>query len=102
MGVFAIPNDVFYGLAENDQAVVRSVLTEVMATIDSTSRDDNAEARRIMESMGIETVLVNRADVESWRRIIEEQYPELRRRRDIDVDLFDAMLALLDVFRATH
>lgn len=102
MGVFAIPNDVFYGLAENDQAVVRSVLTEVMATIDSKSRDDNAEARRIMESMGIETVPVNRADVESWRRIIEEQYPELRRRRDIDVDLFDAMLALLDEFRATH
>ncbi|HUF73477.1 MAG TPA: TRAP transporter substrate-binding protein DctP [Gammaproteobacteria bacterium] len=102
MGVFAIPSDVFYGLAESDQVVVRSVLTEVMATIDSTSRDDNAEARRIMESMGIETVPVNRADVESWRRIIEEQYPELRRHRDIDVELFDAMLALLDEFRATH
>jgi TRAP-type C4-dicarboxylate transport system substrate-binding protein len=102
MGVFAIPRDVFYGLAEGDQAVVRSVITEVMATIDRTSRDDNAEAERIMQNMGIRTVPVNRADVESWRRVIEEQYPELRRRRDIDVELFDAMLALLDEYRATH
>jgi len=102
MGVFAIPRDVFYGLAEGDQAVVRSVIAEVMATIDSRSRDDNAEAERIMQNMGIQTVPVNRADVESWRRVIEEQYPELRRRRDIDVELFDAMLALLDEYRATH
>jgi TRAP-type C4-dicarboxylate transport system substrate-binding protein len=102
MGVFAIANEVFYGLAESDQAVVRSVLTEVMATIDSTSRDDNAEARRVMESMGIETVPVNQADVDDWRRIIEQQYPELRRRRDIDVELFDAMLALLDDYRANR
>lgn len=102
MGVFAVPNNVFYGLAESDQAVVRSVIGEVMATIDSTSRDDNAEARRIMENMGIRTVPVDPSDVEGWRRVIEEQYPEIRRRRDIDVELFDAMLALLDEYRASH
>ena len=55
-----------------------------------------------MEDMGIQTVRVNQANVEEWRRIIEEQYPEIRRRRDIDVELFDAMLALLDEYRATH
>jgi hypothetical protein len=73
-----------------------------MSGIDSASRDDNAEARRIMSQMGIETVAVNRADVESWRQVIEAQYPDLRRRRDIDVALFDEMLALLDEYRATR
>jgi TRAP-type C4-dicarboxylate transport system substrate-binding protein len=102
MGVFVIANDVFFRLSPGDQAVVRTVITEVMAGIDSSSRDDNAEARRVMEGMGIQTVSVNRSDVESWRKVIEAQYPDLRRRRDIDVDLFDEMLALLDEYRATR
>jgi TRAP-type C4-dicarboxylate transport system substrate-binding protein len=102
MGVFVIAKDVFDRLSASDQAVVRAVITEVMAGIDSSSRDDNAEARRVMEGMGIQTVSVNRADVESWREVIEAQYPDLRRRRDIDVNLFNEMLALLDEYRATH
>jgi TRAP-type C4-dicarboxylate transport system substrate-binding protein len=102
MGVFAIARDVFYSLSASDQAVVRAVITEVMTGIDNSSRDDNAEARRVMEEMGIQTVAVNRADVESWREVIEAQYPDLRRRRDIDVKLFDEMLALLDEYRSTR
>jgi len=101
MGVFAIADDVFFDLAEPDQRVVRSVIAEVMAGIDSAARDDNAEARGIMAQMGIETVPVNPADVENWRQIIEAQYPEIRNRRDIDVALFDEMLALLDEYRST-
>ena len=102
MGVFAIDARVFYGLEPRDQAVMRTVIGEVMAGIDRDSRADNQEARRIMADMGIATVPVNDADVEVWRRIIEEQFPEIRRRRDIDVALFDEMLALLREFRATH
>jgi TRAP-type C4-dicarboxylate transport system substrate-binding protein len=102
MGVFAIANDVFYALTPADQAAVRSVITDVMASIDASSRDDNEEARGVMEDMGIETVSVNRADVEAWRDVIEAQYPDIRRRRDIDVELFDEMLALLDEYRATN
>lgn len=102
MGVFAIAEDVFDGLAEPDQGIVRTVIGEVMAGIDSASRDDNAEARRIMDEMGIETVTVNRTDVESWRQVIEAQFPDIRRRRDIDVELFDEMLALLEEYRATR
>jgi TRAP-type C4-dicarboxylate transport system substrate-binding protein len=102
MGVFAIAADVFYGLAPGDQAVMRSVIGEVMAGIDSDSRADNEEARRIMANMGIETVPVASTDVEVWRQVIAEQLPNLRRRRDIDAELFDEMLALLQEFRATQ
>ena len=73
-----------------------------MAGIDRDSRADNEEARRIMTDMGIETVPVDSADVEVWRQIIAEQFPEIRGRRDIDVELFDEMLALLQEFRATQ
>ena len=102
MGIFAVDAEVFYGLEPRDQEVMRTVIGEVMAGIDRDSRADNDEARRIMSGMGIETVPVNDADVEIWRQIIEEQFPEIRRRRDIDAALFDEMLVLLQEYRATH
>lgn len=102
MGVFAVAADVFYDLREDDQAIVRSVINEIMAGIDDASRGDNEEARQLMANMGIETVTVNPADVEGWRRIIEAQYPDIRRRSDIDVELFDEMLALLEEFRSAR
>ncbi len=100
MGVLAISNDVFDDLSPGDQEVVRSVLTEVMAEIDASSREDNAEARRIMADMGIETVPVNAGDVEGWREVIREQFSDIRSRRDIDTEVFDEMLGLLEDFRA--
>jgi TRAP-type C4-dicarboxylate transport system substrate-binding protein len=102
MGVFAIAADVFYRLEPGDQQVLRTVIGEVMSGIDRDSRADNEEARQIMANMGIETVPVNGADVEVWRQIIEEQFPAIRLRRDIDTGLFDEMLALLQDYRSTH
>jgi TRAP-type C4-dicarboxylate transport system substrate-binding protein len=101
MGVFAMPSSAFYDLDETDQVVVRRELEAVMRRIDANSRTDNDEARQEMTRLGIETVPVNGADVETWRDLIAAQYPEIRRRRDIDVELFDEMLALLEEFRAT-
>jgi TRAP-type C4-dicarboxylate transport system substrate-binding protein len=101
MGVFAMPSSAFYDLDEPDQVVVRRELEAVMRRIDANSRTDNDEARQEMTRLGIETVPVNGADVETWRDLIAAQYPEIRRRRDIDVELFDEMLALLEEFRAT-
>lgn len=100
MGVFVLAKDVFRRLREDDQAVVRSVIENVMAGIDAASRDDNEEARQVMANMGIQTVPVNAGDVEEWREIIRAQYPDIRRRRDIDAELFDEMLALLEAYRA--
>ena len=102
MGVFALADNVFRQLSAADQVVVRSVISEVMAGIDRSARSDNEEAQRVMANMGIATVPVNRADVDTWREIIEAQYPEIRRRRDIDVVLFDEMLSLLSEFRTTR
>ena len=102
MGIFAIAEEAFYKLEPRDQQIMRTVIGEVMAGIDNDSRADNEEARSVMSGMGIETVAVNDADVEVWRQIIAEQLPEIRNRRDIDVALFDEMMALLQEYRATQ
>ena len=102
MGVFAIAADAFYELAPEDQQIVRTVVADVMTGIDRDSRADNAEALQVMDKMGIQSVPVNDADVEVWRQVIVDQFPEIRRRRDIDVELFDEMLKLLEEFRTSH
>ncbi|MGW8369812.1 MAG: TRAP transporter substrate-binding protein [Gammaproteobacteria bacterium] len=100
MGVFAIEAKAFYDLEERDQQVVRSVIAEVMAGIDASSRSDNAEARDIMARYGVAPVTVNGADVEGWRDHIQAQLPALRRSGEFDVELFDEMLDLLEEFRS--
>jgi TRAP-type C4-dicarboxylate transport system substrate-binding protein len=100
MGVFAVEADAFYGLDAGDQEIVRSVIGEVMAGIDAASRSDNAEARAIMERYGVAPVAVNGADVQGWRSVIEAELQALRGSGELDVALFDEMLALLREFRA--
>ncbi|MDX1561507.1 MAG: TRAP transporter substrate-binding protein DctP [Gammaproteobacteria bacterium] len=100
MGIFAIESRAFYALEPRDQQIVREVIGEVMQKIDRDSRADNEEARELMARYGVEPVAVDGADVEGWRAFIESQYPVLRQRGDIDVELFDEMLSLLDAFRA--
>jgi TRAP-type C4-dicarboxylate transport system substrate-binding protein len=102
MGVLAIDSDVFYGLEARDQAVLQSVLGQVMAEIDASSRSDNIEAAEVMTRMGITTVPVDSADVEGWRQSIAALYPEIRGRRDMDADLFDEMLGLLEDYRSSR
>jgi hypothetical protein len=50
----------------------------------------------------LQTVSVNAADVEVWRRTIEGMHPQLRQRPDIDAPMFDRLLALLADYRRTH
>jgi hypothetical protein len=71
-----------------------------MAGIDAASRSDNAEARAIMERYGDAPVAVNGADVQGWRSVIEAELQALRGSGELDVALFDEMLALLREFRA--
>lgn len=100
MGVLAIDAKVFDRLQDSDQRIVREILTEVMAGIDASARQDNVEAMQVMADMGIETVSVNDSDVEAWRTVIREQFPQIRGMRDVDGNLFAEMIALLDDLRS--
>ena len=102
MGVFAIEKKAFYGLSAEDQAVVRDVMGTTMHSLDQAARDDNVKAAAVLEKSGLQTVDVNAADVDEWRKTVEGIYPELRQRPDIDAALFDDLLAALAAYRASH
>jgi TRAP-type C4-dicarboxylate transport system substrate-binding protein len=102
MGVFAIEKSVFSGLSAADQQVVREVMGRYIQGLDREARDDNREAAEVLAGAGLQTVTVNDADVEGWRKTIESIHPQLRARPDIDAAMFDRMLAALAEHRRTH
>jgi TRAP-type C4-dicarboxylate transport system substrate-binding protein len=100
MGVFAIDTRAYGRLPEEDRTILHEVMSRVMADLDSQAREDNREARAVMERAGLEFVSVNPADVESWRQTIAGIYPRLRQQREIDAEIFDSLLALLREYRS--
>ena len=99
-GIFAIDTRVFDRVSSDDQEVVRTVMGAVMRNLDRQAREDDREARAVLEQSGLEFVPVSPENIARWRRTIEGLYPELRQRRDIDADLLDELLALLEEYRA--
>ncbi len=100
LGIFAIDIRVFNRLSGVDQEVVRTVMGTLMRTMDQQARQDDQEARAVLEQAGLEFVSVDPEHVPEWRRTIEGLYPELRQRSDIDTTLLDELLALLEEYRA--
>jgi TRAP-type C4-dicarboxylate transport system substrate-binding protein len=102
MGVFAIDKRVYADLSAEDQQIVREVMSRYTGQLDREARDDNRKAAEVLERSGVQTVTVNAADVEGWRKTIESIQPQLRQRPDIDAAMFDRMLAVLGDYRRTH
>jgi TRAP-type C4-dicarboxylate transport system substrate-binding protein len=102
MGVFAIEKGAFSALSADDQRVVREVMSRYCHELDREARDDNRKAAEVLARSGLQTVTVNDADVEGWRKTIESIHPQLRARPDIDAALFDRLLALLAEYRRAH
>jgi TRAP-type transport system periplasmic protein len=102
MGVFAIERNVYSGLSGEDQQVVREVMGGYIQSLDREARDDNRKAAEVLAQSGLQTVPVDAANVEGWRKTIEGVYPQLRARPDIDGAMFDRMLGVLAEYRRTH
>jgi len=102
MGIFAIDRDAFSKLSSADQQVMREVMSRYMSALDREARDDNRNAAEVLAKSGLTTVPVNAADVEGWRRTIENLYPTLRARPDVDTAMFDSLLGVLTDFRRAH
>jgi TRAP-type C4-dicarboxylate transport system substrate-binding protein len=102
MGVFAIEQRAFAALQPGDQQIMREVMGQYMGQLDREAREDNRKAADVLAQSGLQTVTVDAADVEGWRRTIEGIYPQLRERPDIDAAMFDELLTTLAEYRRAH
>jgi len=102
MGIFAIEKNVYSSLSAEDQQVVREVMGRYIESLDREARDDNRKAMDVLARSGLQTITVDGANVEGWRKTIEGVYPQLRGRPDIDAAMFDRLLGVLTDYRRTH
>jgi TRAP-type C4-dicarboxylate transport system substrate-binding protein len=102
MGIFAIDKSSFEELSPADRQVARDVMSGYIEQLDREAREDNRKAAEVLAKSGLQNVTVNEADVEGWRRVIDDLHPALRARPDIDDAMFDRLLALLADYRRTH
>ncbi len=102
MGIFAIEKNAFGQLSADDQKVVREVMGQYMGELDKTARTDNESANETLLRSGLQTVAVDAANVDNWRRAIEGLFPRYRTRPDLDAQMFDEVLGILADYRRTH
>ena len=73
-----------------------------MGELDKTARDGQRARERDAAASGLQTVAVDAANVDNWRRAIEAMYPRLRTRPDMDAPMFDEVLGILAEYRRAH
>ena len=100
IGIFAIERQAFYRLSQEDQAVVRDVMTNTVNSLDKDAREDEREARAVLEKTGMNFVPVNSNSVMGWRRTIDALYPQLQQRSDIDAAVLEQVLDHLRDYRS--
>ena len=95
MGVLAIEKDVYAALSADDQRTVREVMGRYIEGLDREARDDNRKAAEVLARAGLQTVTVDAADVDGWRRTIETLLPRLRERPELDAAMLERLLTVL-------
>jgi TRAP-type C4-dicarboxylate transport system substrate-binding protein len=98
----AIDKRVFNKLDAGDQDVVREVMMRVYENFDRQNVLDNSEARDALLGAGIESVPFDVAEYERIRSVMQESNRELGDQGEVDLELYDEMIAYLEEYRSEN
>ncbi len=82
-GLMVIDQRAFKRLSSRDQATVRAVLGRASRELNVQTREDNAQARRALETQGIEFVQPSDTDLQRWRLRVEDAVRRLESEGEI-------------------
>jgi len=102
MGVMAIDKRAFSKLSEDDQAVVREVMTRIYDTFDKQNLVDNRDARAALLRQKIELVEFDPAEAANLRKLMQESNRKLVEDGAYSQSLYEEMLALSAEYREAH
>ncbi len=99
IGVLVFEERALARLEPSDRAVLESVVSETARRLDAATRASHDEARRALESQGVETVTVSPEELERWRAIADQTIAELQDEGTYSPELLDAMLGEISATR---
>ncbi len=102
IGVLAFDEGALARLDPGDRALLESVMAQTARRLDVATRASHDEARRALESQGVETVPVGPEEMVRWRAIADQTIAALRAEGAYAPELLDAMLARIAETRAAR
>ena len=100
IGFLVIEEKAFNRLTPGDQEIVSEVMERVYEGFDESSRTDDLEASRELIAQGLVEIEPHQDDVDNWRSIIMESNRALAEKGEVDLELFEQMMAFLEEYRA--
>ena len=99
LGFMAIDKRSFDRLSEEDQAVVREVMSRTYENFDRVNLIDNREARDALLNQGIESVPFDTSELDRIRDVLAATTRELGEEGGFTMSLYEEMLGHIDEYR---
>jgi TRAP-type C4-dicarboxylate transport system substrate-binding protein len=99
-GSIILTDKAFGRLTEEDQKIVREVLTKVSKRLDERTRQDNREARDALAKQGIEFLEMSSEAEDEWRTVAVESTKALLEQGVFSQEMVDELEKLLASYRA--
>jgi TRAP-type C4-dicarboxylate transport system substrate-binding protein len=99
-GFMAVDKKVFDKISDDDQAIVREVMTETYQNFDKTNLVDNQGAFDALVKSGIEEVEINAEEFAKTRSLLLESNLKLGAEGAFTLELYEEMLQHIDEYRS--
>jgi TRAP-type C4-dicarboxylate transport system substrate-binding protein len=100
IGFLVIEEKAFNRLTPGDQEIVSEVMERVYEQFDESSRTDDIDASLELIAQGLVEIEPHQDDVDNWRSVIMESNRSLAEKGEVDLELFEQMMAYLEEYRA--
>jgi len=90
---------VFSKIQPEDQKIVREVMEGIYRKFDKYGVSENDQAMQALLESGLEQTTPNAAEVEHWRRIVNDSHRKLGEEGVFDIALYERMQAMLAEYR---
>jgi len=90
----------FGGVSEGDQAIIRSVLSQVFAEIERDTRVDNERALQAISTVGVQSLPVSDDELAEWQSMADLSVENLIKSGEISEESVLLYLRNLESFRA--
>ncbi len=101
-GTLIIQRKEFEKLSQEDQQIVREVMTEVFNRLDSINREDNEKAYQALKNQGIEFIETSPESKTMWTSSVEQANENLIQSGVISKEITEVLHGYLDEFRNGH
>jgi TRAP-type C4-dicarboxylate transport system substrate-binding protein len=99
-GIFTVSKKSFGKISQQDQKIVRDILSQHAMTVDQLTRKDNESAYQALLNQGLQNTSPSANEVKEWRGLASDAVQNLVRTGTVTRSAYDSLLGYLEEYRA--